>query len=360
MTNKIIKHLFWEMVMKKIIIISFLLLLVLVTVDAASNGDDSSRTISADELISRYKLTRIYDLQDGSQTLKNSHISLTLVPGMCRILVNGKIRKTEYPNRYSNDHLLVDRSVLGAIAHMFPPDPRKINVSRKLIVIDPGHGGKDSGATAGGICEKDIVLSVSRELNKKLSKSGFRVQMTRNSDTYLSLESRADKANRAGADLFISIHANSTSRAIAEGIETFYLVNRSAAFDRKRLVRASTKYTISDISKNPAADSENAIKRAVLAVLLQDTRLSSKMLAEEVQKSMILCLREVNRGIKPANWSVLRNSVFPAILVEIGFINNPVTAAKFRKSSYRAKVADSIAVGVRKYFSRKAQLGYEY
>lgn len=360
MTTKILNYFFSQTVMKYLICLFMFFHFAIIPIGAVQDTGDMPQTISTSELMARYKLTRTYDLQDGSQILKNRKIAVKLVPGMSRILINGIVRKTDYPNCYKKGHMMVDRKVLDFFSEIRKPKPAQKKTIKKLVVIDPGHGGKDSGARACGLQEKDIVLDVARELKKRLAKSGYRILMTRDSDNYLSLEDRADKANRAEADLFISIHANSTSGAIAEGIETFYLINRSYTFDKKRLMRASTKYKLSEISKNPVSASGRSIKRAVLSVLLQDARLNSKMLATEVQKSMIMNLREVNRGIKPANWSVLRNSVFPAILVEVGFINNPITASKFNKSSYRKKIAESIVVGIRKYFSIKAQLGYEY
>jgi N-acetylmuramoyl-L-alanine amidase len=213
-------------------------------------------------------------------------------------------------------------------------------------VIDAGHGGHDSGTLgAGGIEEKDVVLDVALRLGKLLKdKLGVDVIYTRSDDTFIPLETRTAIANKAQADLFISIHANSSSDDSARGVETYYLnftsdPNALEVAARENAVSQSSVYQLSDLVKK---------------ITLKDKIDESREFALDVESSLYAGLERgnpglKNRGIKKAPFVVLIGANMPSILAEISFVTNPKDAAQLETPDYRERVAESLYKGVAKY-----------
>ncbi|MFP4133940.1 MAG: N-acetylmuramoyl-L-alanine amidase [Halothece sp.] len=181
-----------------------------------------------------------------------------------------------------------------------PSDDRK---DQPLIVIDPGHGGRDPGAIGiEGLQEKNVVLPISRYVRDALEAKGVRVQMLRESDRFISLSGRAEMANRANADLFISIHANAISmtRPDVNGIETYY-------------------------------------------------HSQGRALATSIHRSMLKNTNMRDRGVRQANFYVLRNSSMPAVLVETGFLTGLEDAPRLADDNFRQEMGEAIAEGILDY-----------
>jgi N-acetylmuramoyl-L-alanine amidase len=215
-------------------------------------------------------------------------------------------------------------------------------------VIEPGHGGHDSGTLgAGGIMEKDVVLDVALRLGKMLhDKLGAEVTYTRTDDTFIPLETRTAIANKAQADLFISVHANSSQDETARGVETYYL-NFTAQPDA--LDVAARENAVSDQSIHQLAD-------LVKKITLKDKIEESHEFASDVEKSLYDGLHRGNeglkdRGVKKAPFVVLIGANMPSILTEISFVTNGKDAAQLRTPEYRQRVAESIYGGVARYTS---------
>ncbi len=216
---------------------------------------------------------------------------------------------------------------------------RALGLKIGRVVIDAGHGGHDSGTLgAGGIEEKDVVLDVALRLGKLLhDKLGVEVIYTRSDDTFIPLETRTAIANKAQADLFISIHANSSSDDSARGVETYYLnfTSDPTALEvaaRENAVSQSSVYQLSDLVKK---------------IAMKDKIDESRELAQDVDSSLYAGLQHgntglKNRGIKKAPFVVLIGANMPSILTEISFVTNPRDAAQLETSDYRERVAESI------------------
>jgi len=173
------------------------------------------------------------------------------------------------------------------------------------IYIDPGHGGEDPGAVGvGGIKEKDINLAVAKYLQTELKRQDFDVMMSRTSDVTKSLKERTSEANKWGADIVVSNHSNSHPRNTAHGTETYVY-----------------KYGF-----------------------------KSEMLANNVQINLVSALDTKNRGVKEGNLAMVRDTVAPAILVELGFISNEDDCAKLVTAKYQKKCAVAICKGICKYY----------
>jgi N-acetylmuramoyl-L-alanine amidase len=224
--------------------------------------------------------------------------------------------------------------------------PRVKSKSTSIIVLDPGHGGKDPGTTSqSGLQEKNITLSISRKIKAALQVKGIgSVFLTRESDESIDLDERTYFANSKNADLFVSIHANSSHNKKSQGLQTFYL---NLATDR-----ASTRL----------AQRENLFKKGStidmikldLEVAMHTNR--SAGFAESLHKQVYKNLSRINTdmqdfGVKPALFYVLWGARMPSILVETGFLSHAGEAKKLASASYQEKMAQAIADGIAGYLS---------
>lgn len=215
------------------------------------------------------------------------------------------------------------------------------------IMLDPGHGGFDPGAVGEGtLLEKDIVLEIARAVRGTLEKAGYQVLMTRNGDNFVSLRDRTRMANRLQVDLFVSIHANSARNHLAQGTETFYYAPASDPWARTlaRLENAVLRLETPAESNTPATTADN---QAVGA-----RRRESIRAAGSVQRRLSAAARTPDRGVKTAEFYVLKRTQMPSILVETGFLSNHQERADLADSGYRKAVAGAIARGIRDYLER--------
>lgn len=216
----------------------------------------------------------------------------------------------------------------------------------KTIVIDPGHGGHDTGAVGPtGVEEKDVNLSVALVLADILrDRLGSTVLLTRTEDVFIGLEERTEFANRHMADVFISVHSNAALNRSVEGVETYFLSFDATDDDAMRLAEMenAAAHAGGRISPEESGD--------ISAILSDLTRTAahhdSSRLAESVQSSMLKAAGNENRGVKQAPFMVLSGAGMPAILVEVGFITNPAGEKRLSSKKSRFKTAASIAEGV--------------
>ncbi|MGC9198621.1 MAG: N-acetylmuramoyl-L-alanine amidase [Acidobacteriaceae bacterium] len=223
---------------------------------------------------------------------------------------------------------------------------RALGLKIDRIVIDAGHGGHDSGTLgAGGIEEKDVVLDVALRLGKLLhQRLGADVVYTRDNDTFIPLETRTAIANKAQADLFISVHANSSRDPSVSGVEVYYLNFTS---DPEAMRVAARENAVSTQSVHELSD-------LVKKIALQDKIDESQELAVDVDASLYAGQRKGNprlrnRGVKKAPFVVLIGANMPSILAEIGFVTNPRSAAELETPQYRERVAESLYRGIARY-----------
>jgi N-acetylmuramoyl-L-alanine amidase len=225
---------------------------------------------------------------------------------------------------------------------------RALGLKIGRIVIDAGHGGHDSGTLGvGGIEEKDVVLDVALRLGKLLhDRLGAEIVYTRADDTFIPLETRTAIANKAQADLFISVHANSSQDSSARGVEVYYL-NFTSDPDAMRV--ASRENAVSTQSVHELSD-------LVKKIALKDKIDESRELATDVDAGLYAGLAKgneglKNRGVKKAPFVVLIGANMPSILAEISFVTNPTDAEQLQRPQYRERVAESLYNGVARYAS---------
>jgi N-acetylmuramoyl-L-alanine amidase len=223
---------------------------------------------------------------------------------------------------------------------------RALGLKIGKIVIDPGHGGHDTGTIGpNGLEEKDLVLEVSRRLGKLLeARLGAEVVYTRKDDTFIPLETRTAIANQARADLFVSIHANSSHDPDARGVETYYLNFTSSpealeVAARENAVSSTSIYELQDLVKK---------------IALKEKIEESREFAGDVQQSLHSGLAVKSpairdRGVKKAPFIVLIGANMPSILAEISFVSNPTDEHRLATSEYRERIAESLYRGIAKY-----------
>lgn len=221
----------------------------------------------------------------------------------------------------------------------------------KLIVIDPGHGGSDSGAVGNGLKEKNVVLATSKKLGALLTKRGYKVLYTRSTDVFINLRSRTAFAAKRNADMFISIHANAAPNASAasrmSGVETFFL--SPARSERSKNAAALE-------NKGDLEDMNTFSKQTFLNFLNREKIISSNKLAIDIQSYMLSSVKKSfssrDGGVREAPFWVLVGATMPAVLVEIGYITHPQEGKNLGKSAYQDRIAQGIANGVDAYFQK--------
>jgi len=223
---------------------------------------------------------------------------------------------------------------------------RALGLKIGRIVIDPGHGGHDTGTIGpDGLQEKDLVLEVGRRLGKLLeSRLGADVIYTRQDDTFIPLETRTAIANREEADLFVSIHANSSDDPNARGVETYYL-NFTSSRDALEVAARENA-----VSENSIHELQGLVKKIALKEKIEESR----EFATDVQQSLHSGLAGKNsairdRGVKKAPFIVLIGANMPSILAEISFVSNPTDEHKLETAEYRQRIAESLYRGIARY-----------
>ncbi len=218
------------------------------------------------------------------------------------------------------------------------------------IVVDAGHGGKDPGAKRrNGTEEKDITLDIARRLKQALEAKGFKVTMTRDRDVFISLEERTEIATRAKADLFVSIHANSSPTRSVDGIEV-YALRDLVGSERRDPQRLKNQRLL---SKSLTMKSGDASLENIIADMLYNYKMTeSQLLATYINKGTSLGAGVASRGVKRAGFHVLRNTLIPAVLVEVGFLTNTQEEMLLRQADYRQKIADGVAASLVSFSAR--------
>jgi N-acetylmuramoyl-L-alanine amidase len=219
-----------------------------------------------------------------------------------------------------------------------------------LIVVDPGHGGHDYGSSGylKKVYEKDIALQIAGRLAKKIRKKlPYEVLMTRNSDSYLTLEERTAIANTKNADLFISIHTNDSENQSTYGIETYVL----------NLATENSEITVA-ARENATSTKNISDLQTILTDIMQNTKIDeSSLLASYIQDSSYKYLRSrytdvKNNGVKKAPFYVLLGARMPAVLIETSFISNPRECKRLSSASYQDHLCEGIINGIRKYVEK--------
>ncbi|MCF6340176.1 MAG: N-acetylmuramoyl-L-alanine amidase [Sulfurimonas sp.] len=271
-------------------------------------------------------------------------------PDTLRLVIENSSKiKISFKVEYSS--LVIDIKTNKKVNVVKKVTPLKRVGKSKIIVIDPGHGGRDPGAVGyRKYREKIITFKIAKELKKILKFRGYKVYMTRDSDKYIKLSDRTKIANRKKADIFVSIHANAVDKKNAKkvyGIETYFL-SPSRSDRAKRVAAKENSADISEMNKYG--------KNIFLNLLNHHNILASNKLAIDLQRGMLGSLNKIYKGVKDGGvregpfW-VLVGAQMPSVLVEVGFISNPKEARRLVNNRYRQTIAKGLANGIERYFA---------
>jgi N-acetylmuramoyl-L-alanine amidase len=195
-----------------------------------------------------------------------------------------------------------------------------------VVVLDPGHGGQDSGAMCGGVMEKDLTLDVARRVDRLLDSEGVATLMTRFGDSYVSLADRAAFGNRVKDSIFVSIHFNEDNKPVASGVETYYAAQQATS--------TSTLASWLPFFSRPPSNSPKP---------------ESQSLAGFIQQALVARTRSIDRGTQAKQFFVIANVTSPAVLIEGGFITNQDELSKLASEDYRDQLAAAVADGILRY-----------
>ncbi len=289
---------------------------------------------SASGSVSLSYIARLYSMRVSAAgkkvLLKNKWNTIEFETNARRAWINGVLVYLHYKcHRQGSGWAIVEADfkqgidpIMRSYAHVPSKTPR-------MVVLDPGHGGKDTGATGKRkVHEKKAVLSIANRVKAHLESKKIKVMMTRTSDTYLSLQQRCDFASKVGADLFISIHADGAADPSANGVETFAMT--------------APGYYSSNHYGQPA-------DRSACNGNLFDA--ANAVLAFSIQSNLVKTSKRNDRGMRRARFFVLKNSPCPAALVECGFLTNPTEESLMIDADYREAVARGISNGILGYMT---------
>jgi N-acetylmuramoyl-L-alanine amidase len=313
-------------------------------------GGPPKPTVMTTSLIaSRLGLEPSYNFASGILVFSGTRGSVAFNPKMRGVLIGDEVYFREQSLAVHADRVEVPAGFFkecekqfGAAPKVGGPDPVTrtpkdgplVRVPR--VVIDPGHGGRDPGATGrSGIYEKTINLDVAFRVAQRLQASGIATSMTRETDRYVNLNERPAVANRLRADLFVSIHAD---------------WNRDPSLRGATLFVCHTKY--SDADRAALVAGEAGMTAAAARSRLTANRERSRQLASILRTRLSRATRAPDRGTRLGAYRVLRRSICPAVLIETGFLSNADEEEQLRRPEYRAVVAAAIADGIRAYLGR--------
>jgi N-acetylmuramoyl-L-alanine amidase len=325
-----------------------------------------------------------------ARLLRGTHVAV-FQPGMTVLLVDGRLSRSPYPVRRREGEILLPENAAREIILSFFPgrsctrarnnlecaplpekngaragepgvpvrtSPDRHNDRIAFIILDPGHGGRDPGAIGkGGVQEKGITLSVTRKLEKlmRANLKGIQVVLTRSNDVFLELGKRTEIANghlKNGENgIFVSVHVNASVSPRINGYETYFL-SQNPSNEEARATSALENNVVVLEEKKPGSGRDDAEHMEAMMLTTQIQKESS-MLAETMQAELSRLLTDHKpRGVRKADFFVLRGSLMPAILVEIGFITNNAERASLQKDAYQDRVAEAMYHGVASFLKK--------
>lgn len=322
------------------------------------------RYVALDALCSARGLQRQYDAASHRLTLsgvrsgqEDTSMMVSMAIGEKSVLVNGQLRSLKHPVEMHENSFLVPeqfaRDLEGLFGEKVCSLARTANAFSKIhtIVIDAGHGGKDPGAISrSGLREKEVTLDIAKRLKSVLEAQGARVVLVRDRDRFIPLEERSEIAEDARADLFVSIHINANRRRNVNGFEVYSISSKVSDSQRAAL---SLKKSKPRVNGSFAGQPSKALQATLWDMVHTYNRGESKELSRLICRQAQCDLDTASADTKNANFSVLRETAAPAVLVEVGYLSNPREERLLRQDEYRQSVAESLARGIAAYAAER-------
>lgn len=289
----------------------------------------------------------VVDVRDNAKKEKSGSGAILTVPLMKQTNTTSSIKAINTPQKKTTPTQSAIKPAKPTIKQSVQP----FNKPKKhVIMLDPGHGGKDPGAISkSGHYEKDLTLKMGRELRKMLEKAGYKVVMTRDSDIYISLRGRVKKAHQAQADLFISIHADSSTNSSAKGLSIYTLSETSSDREAAALAERENKSDI--LFEMDLGDVKQDASTVLIDLAQGETMKQSRNYADLAAKELRKNVRTLPQPHRHAGFAVLKSPSVPAVLLEMGYLSNRQEEAQLQKASYRQKLGTALVKAINNYFS---------
>jgi len=244
-------------------------------------------------------------------------------------------------------------TAVGSISH---PEKTAVAVKAKpVVILDPGHGGIDPGtASADGITEKEVVLAFAKTLRQKLEAKGdYQVYLTREGDTFLALRERVEFAQGKGANLFVSIHADSFPKHTSEASgATVYTLSEQASDDEAKELAAKENFSDALAGVDLPSDRDEVVANILIDLAQRETQNRSIVFAKSVVGEMTTA--DLHRkSLKSAGFRVLKSPDVPSVLLELGFLSNPDDEKRLTSDTWRAAMAEKVVAAIDAYFARR-------
>jgi N-acetylmuramoyl-L-alanine amidase len=233
--------------------------------------------------------------------------------------------------------------------------PAKPPNAKPVIILDPGHGGVDPGTSSGaGITEKEVVLAFAKTLEHKLEAKGqYEVYLTREDDRFLALRERVEFAQRKGANLFVSIHADSFPRQSADASgATVYTLSEQASDDEAKELAAKENFSDAIAGVELPSDSDEVVANILIDLAQRETQNRSLIFAKSIVGEMGRAELHT-KALKSAGFRVLKAPDVPSVLLELGFLSNPDDTKQLTSDTWRGTMADKVAAAIDSYFAKR-------
>lgn len=243
---------------------------------------------------------------------------------------------------------------------LIPPKTIKRDV---VVVIDPGHGGKDPGATSKrGVQEKNVVLAIAKALKARIDREpGMRAVLTRKGDYFITLRKRLKIARQSKADVFVAVHADAFKTPLARGASVYALSQHGASSEAARWLAERENRSEYNRLGGVSLEQTDRILKSVLIDLAQTATINASVqLGSDILNALKKVTKLQRRRVEQAGFVVLKSPDIPSILVETGFISNPAEAKRLNTASYQRRIANSLFFGLRRYFKSKPPPGSWY
>lgn len=380
------------------IILAMIALLAALPAGASGDGTVRLQRWNSGDYVSLYDFYKLMDVDNSFDIItqrgkmyRKSAVAVFQI-GFPVVLVNGRLERSDRPVARKNGEVMMPAELFLPVARALYPElevtassdsvifarqergperekktaaketaPKEVSPRQKerigFIVIDAGHGGKDPGALGNGAREKNITLNVSRHLSRYLKGKvdGVALKYTRRDDRFIELSRRTEIANglltKNRNGMFISIHVNASLSPRISGFETYFL-SQNPTNDEARTT-ATIENNVVVMENSSSRKKYDDVEYLEALMLTTQIQKESSMLAGEIQESLNAGISEFkSRGVKKADFYVLRGALMPAVLVEIGYISNAKEARRLKSADYQKKIAEGIGKGVVRFIAR--------
>lgn len=301
----------------------------------------------------RHDIAWVWDGLSQVVTLKGAQEHAKVLIGSDTVFVGEQVVLLTEPVGMDESVIVIppdfERRVIDLLKEAEADEDIRLPTRIKEIILDAGHGGKDPGAIGkSGVYEKDVVLDITKRLYKVLKNEGYKVILTRKDDTFISLQKRTEIASQNNADLFISVHANSNPSRGIHGLEVYSLRDLDVLEKNEEQRKNNHLMCFKHLTMK---QDNNELKGILADMMYVHKQKETKSLAPYVAKKTSRYIRTKNRGEKKARFYVLRNTLIPALLVEVGYLTNPKEEKLLKTGAYRQKIALGLAESITEYIN---------